>query len=198
MLIDSNLSGFLAEIAAIAPMSRRSGPHFRDCPNPTRSSEDHLLSIRRVSPLMWQGILRQFAGIPDATIMASMAMPQGLGHVGGALTGTCPETSVRSVHDLLKSALRNTLAFHYVLEKKELVADGQNPAKFYVTESKIVINLLVPLEEETRGGEMKETSIMLLKTNGENMSENRLSIMLMKTKNIEAGFHYVDEKKRSY
>jgi hypothetical protein len=56
----------------------------------------------------------------------------------------------------------------------------------------------VPLEEDTRGGEMNQTSIMLLKTNGENMSENRLSIMLMKTKNIEAGFHYVDEKKRSY
>jgi hypothetical protein len=31
---------------------------------------------------------------------------------------------------------------------------------------------------------MKETSIMLLKTNGENMSESRLSIMLMKISKI--------------
>ncbi len=31
---------------------------------------------------------------------------------------------------------------------------------------------------------MKETSIMLLKTNGENMSENRLSIKLMKRNGV--------------
>ena len=49
--------------------------------------------------------------------------------------------------------------------------------------------------EKRGGGEMKGTSIMLLKTNGGKMSEIGLSIMLMKTKNIEAAFHYIYEKK---
>jgi len=38
---------------------------------------------------------------------------------------------------------------------------------------------------------------MLLKTNGENMSENSLSTMLMKTKDLLGAFHDVDEKKES-
>jgi len=42
---------------------------------------------------------------------------------------------------------------------------------------------------------MKESHIMLLKTNGENMSEIGLSIMLLKIKNIEAAFHYIYENR---
>jgi hypothetical protein len=53
----------------------------------------------------------------------------------------------------------------------------------------------MPRGEKTRGEKMKETSIMLLKTNGEIMSEIGLSIMLMKTRNIEVAFHYIDKKK---
>jgi hypothetical protein len=45
---------------------------------------------------------------------------------------------------------------------------------------------------------MKAYSTMLLKTNGENMSEIRLSTMLMKIKNLDLAFHDVDEKKTGY
>jgi hypothetical protein len=51
---------------------------------------------------------------------------------------------------------------------------------------------------KTRGEKMKETSIMLLKTNGEKMTEIDLSIMLMKTRNIEVDFHYIDDNKYTY
>jgi hypothetical protein len=42
--------------------------------------------------------------------------------------------------------------------------------------------------EKTRGEEMKVSSIMLLKTNGGKMSENSLSIMLMKRQVVTAAF----------
>jgi len=45
---------------------------------------------------------------------------------------------------------------------------------------------------------MNVTSIMLLKTNVEKMPEIELSIILLKTNNIWAYLHYVDEKKVSY
>ena len=44
---------------------------------------------------------------------------------------------------------------------------------------------------------MKVTSIMLLKTHGEEMSETGLSIICMKTMHLEAALHYIDDKKGS-
>ena len=47
---------------------------------------------------------------------------------------------------------------------------------------------------KTRGENMKVTSIMLLKTHVEKMSETCLSIIYMKTSHIEAALHYIYEK----
>ena len=59
--------------------------------------------------------------------------------------------------------------------------NGENLAKIYVIEIKIVSLFLGGQgSEKTRGGKMKVTSIMLLKTNGEKMSEIGLSIILLK------------------
>ncbi|MGO8790319.1 MAG: hypothetical protein ACLQVL_23460 [Terriglobia bacterium] len=58
---------------------------------------------------------------------------------------------------------------------------SENLAKTYVIETKIVISI-VGAGREKRGGEMQVSSIMLLKTNVQKMSEIDLSIMLMKTK----------------
>jgi hypothetical protein len=55
-----------------------------------------------------------------------------------------------------------------------------------------------PGSEKTRGEKMKATSIMLLKTNVEKMPETGLSIMLMKKKELQPSFHYVDDNKASY
>jgi hypothetical protein len=48
---------------------------------------------------------------------------------------------------------------------------------------------------KTRGGKMQVTSNMLLKTNGEKMSEISLSKMLLKNKELSHPFQDVDEKK---
>jgi len=48
--------------------------------------------------------------------------------------------------------------------------------------------------EKTRGENMKVTSIMLLKTHIEKMSETGLSIISMKIMHIEAALHYMYEK----
>jgi len=45
---------------------------------------------------------------------------------------------------------------------------------------------------------MKVTSIMLLKTHAEKMFETGLSIICMKTMNIEDALHYIYENKWSY
>ena len=42
---------------------------------------------------------------------------------------------------------------------------------------------------------MKVTSIMLLKTNVEKMSETGLSIICIKIRHLEAALHYIDENK---
>jgi hypothetical protein len=47
--------------------------------------------------------------------------------------------------------------------------------------------------KKARGENMKVTSIMLLKTHIEKMSETGLSIICMKTMNIEDALHYIDE-----
>ncbi len=53
-------------------------------------------------------------------------------------------------------------------------------AKTYVIENKMVRFILGCASEKTRGGKMKVSPIMLLKTNGEKMSEIRLAIILLK------------------
>jgi len=45
---------------------------------------------------------------------------------------------------------------------------------------------------------MKASPIMLLKTNGEKMSETCLAIICMKIRQIKAASHYIYEKKGSY
>jgi hypothetical protein len=45
---------------------------------------------------------------------------------------------------------------------------------------------------------MRDRAIMLLKTNVEKMSVYGLAIMLMKTDELNASSHYVDEKKDGY
>ena len=52
--------------------------------------------------------------------------------------------------------------------------------KIYVIESKVVRFISAQESEKTRGGKMKVSPIMLLKTNGEKMSEIRLAIILLK------------------
>jgi hypothetical protein len=54
----------------------------------------------------------------------------------------------------------------------------------YLIHIKRVITSLAAGGEETRGGKMKGTSIMLLKTNVEKMTEIGLSIMFMKGKDL--------------
>jgi hypothetical protein len=51
---------------------------------------------------------------------------------------------------------------------------------------------------EKKGGKMKVTSIMLLKTNGEKMSVFRLSMIFMKTNELNPSLQDVDEKKGGY
>jgi hypothetical protein len=57
-----------------------------------------------------------------------------------------------------------------------------NLRKLYIVESKWVNLVRMVPWLKTRGGNMQVTSIMLLKTNVDKVSEIRLSIMLMKNK----------------
>ena len=57
---------------------------------------------------------------------------------------------------------------------------SENLYKIYIIETKIVIFLLSQSGEKTRGGKMKVSPIMLLKTNGEKMSEIGPAIILLK------------------
>jgi hypothetical protein len=68
--------------------------------------------------------------------------------------------------------------------RKGLIAESQNLGQLYAVEIKRVVRDWIAGEAKTRGEKMKGTSIMLLKTNVENMSENRLSTMLMKIKDL--------------
>ena len=86
--------------------------------------------------------------------------------------------------------------FPLCTRKQKGLGDGsQNLGYSYITENKRVVYSWLALGEKSRGEKMKGTSIMLLKTNGEKMSEIGLSTMLMKIRNIEAAFHYSNEKK---
>jgi hypothetical protein len=53
-------------------------------------------------------------------------------------------------------------------------------------------------EEKTRGGNMKVSLAMLLKTNIEKMSENRSLAMFMKSNELKSLSGDVDENKGSY
>jgi hypothetical protein len=75
--------------------------------------------------------------------------------------------------------------------------NGENSEKIHVIETKTVNSIPADGFEKARGEKMKVSSIMLLKTHGENLSETGLSIMLMKIKQIKAALHYIHEKKVS-
>ena len=76
--------------------------------------------------------------------------------------------------------------------------NGENLAKIYIVEIKIVSRSLVARVMEKRGGgNMKVTSIMLVKTNGEKMSIFCLSTILMKTNELNHYLHDVIENKGS-
>ena len=63
---------------------------------------------------------------------------------------------------------------------------------------KELISLRWQGHEKRAGGKMKVTSNMLLKTNGEKMSEICLSKMLLKKNELYPPFQDVDEKKGAY
>ncbi len=81
-------------------------------------------------------------------------------------------------------------------KQKALTLANQNVAKVDVIDIKRVIRSCVPGGEKTRGEKMKVSPIMLLKTNGENMSVLGLAIMLLKQNEIESSCHYVYENTR--
>jgi hypothetical protein len=69
-------------------------------------------------------------------------------------------------------------------------------AKIYLLEIKIVRSSSdAKVRKETRGGNVKVSLAMLLKTNVEKMSENRSLAMLMKPKELKSLSGDVDEKK---
>ena len=80
---------------------------------------------------------------------------------------------------------------------KDLATICQNLSESHVIEIDMVSGLAVIGSRKMRGGKMKGCSTMLLKTNGENMSETRLPTMLMKIKDLHGAFHDVDENKTS-
>jgi hypothetical protein len=85
----------------------------------------------------------------------------------------------------------------YIRKQKELAIYGEDLEKLYVIENNNVISSPASGWEKTRGEKMKVSPIMLLKTNGEKMSEISLAIMLMKRRQIEAACHYILENKGS-
>jgi hypothetical protein len=78
-----------------------------------------------------------------------------------------------------------------------LAVEYQNSSKFYLVELKRVNLNYVSRDEKTRGGEMKESLAMLLKTNGEKMSILRSLAMSMKTSQLKSLSRDVNEKKAS-
>ena len=75
----------------------------------------------------------------------------------------------------------------------------KNRSKIYITDNKIVSVFSWGVEGNgKKGGKMKVTSIMLLKTNGEKMSVFRLSMIFMKTNELNPSLQDVDEKKGGY
>jgi hypothetical protein len=76
-----------------------------------------------------------------------------------------------------------------------LVMIDQNLPNSHVIEIDRVSRLAAIASRKMRGGKMKGCLTMLLKTNGEKMSETSLATMLMKTKDLQGACHDVDEKK---
>jgi hypothetical protein len=76
--------------------------------------------------------------------------------------------------------------------------ENQNLLKFYLAEIKRVNSNEASRCEKTRGGRMKKSLAMLLKTHVEKMSENRSLAVLMKTKQLKSLSRDVDENKWSY
>ena len=77
-----------------------------------------------------------------------------------------------------------------------LATNDENSPKIYIIEIKMVrIFLRGRGRKKTRGGEMKVSSIMLLKTKGGKMPAFCLAIMLMKSNELSSFCHYVDENK---
>jgi hypothetical protein len=72
--------------------------------------------------------------------------------------------------------------------------NGGNLEKIYVIETKSISSFPAGGWKKTRGEKMKVSSIMLLKTHGEKMSETGLSIMLLKIRLLQSALHYVIEK----
>ena len=63
-----------------------------------------------------------------------------------------------------------------------LAVDNKNLARAHVLENKIVDLIRMATWSKNAGGKMEVISIMLLKTNGDKVSEIGLSIMLLKNK----------------
>lgn len=64
----------------------------------------------------------------------------------------------------------------------------------YVNEIKCVRRITLAKHSKNAGGKMQGCPTMLMKTNGENMSENGLATMLMKTNDLWGACHDVDDK----
>jgi len=82
-------------------------------------------------------------------------------------------------------------------KRKGLAINSQNLEKIYVIEKKVVSLFRGAVQRKTRGGKMKVSLAMLLKTHGEKMSENRSLTMLMKKSQLKHPSGDVDEKKWS-
>jgi hypothetical protein len=81
-------------------------------------------------------------------------------------------------------------------KQKGLAMNCKNLSEIYIIDNKTVSTVSWTWRVvKKKGGKMKVTSIMLLKTNGEKMSVFRLSKMLMKTNELNSSFQDVDENK---
>ena len=92
------------------------------------------------------------------------------------------------------------MALHDVLET---IGSYRRIAEFlqknHLIENRSVNDLSTAMaREKKRGEKMGMSYAKFLKTNIEKMSTFRLSIMLMKTRELDHSLHHVDEKKRTY
>jgi hypothetical protein len=70
-----------------------------------------------------------------------------------------------------------------------------NLARIYIVEIKVVSLLLASGGEKMRGEKMQVSLIMLLKTNGEKMSDFWLAIMLLKIRYLRPLCHYITDNR---
>jgi len=73
--------------------------------------------------------------------------------------------------------------------------ESQNLKKLYLIQFKRVSQSRGSRREKTRGENMKDSLVMLLKTNGEKMPETRSLAMLMKPNELKSISGDVDERK---